>query len=174
VKRLAFVLLALILVAIVGSACSTTKVAAPVRAARERSGCPADETDDTCSTEHRVDVAATTPTTAPAPDTTIPAVTTTTTGGGSQGGYLANLCISSADFCGMSGSESHGAVQYGETICTSLKHGAPVKDVVAAEKVVAANTGLSHIDAVVIVESAVDYLCPHYLPALEAYANSPN
>jgi hypothetical protein len=64
VKRPALVLLALMLVAIVGSACSTTKVAAPARTTSTQAGCPADETGDTCSTAHQIHVTATTTTTA--------------------------------------------------------------------------------------------------------------
>jgi hypothetical protein len=88
VKRVAFVLLALILVAIVGSACSTTKVAAPVRDTHTRGGCPADEVGDTCSTEHEVHVAATT-------TTTVPPVATSTTNGVSQvgNGPLVAPCV---------------------------------------------------------------------------------
>ena len=128
-------------------------------------------TTETSVAQVTVATSAATTTVAP-PTTTAPPVTTTTDGG--PQGYLADLCQQSSDFCGIKGSEAQGAIKYGQTIRTGLKQGVSIKNALAAEKVVAQKTGLSPLNAVVIVTAAVNDLCPKYIPALEAYANSPN
>ncbi len=95
--------------------------------------------------------------------------TTTTTPARASEAYLNNLCARSADLC-KTGTATKGAVLVqGQTVCTSLKAGAPITAALDTENVVARKTGVNPKDGIVIVTAAVNELCPKYVPALDAY-----